>query len=99
MSIDQILFWALTVVALIGALMVYRVTKGRKVSIVKSVTRLNHILFILLPFMVLCHLGEYLKASGSLFERAERIVFPVYLWALISHIVINWTYFQKKDFD
>lgn len=99
MSVDQMMFWMLSLVAIVGARRVQILKKERNESLLRVLRNVNHILFVLLPLMVLLHIGDYFEAGSNGFERFERIVFPVYLWALLSHLVVNWSYFQNKDFE
>lgn len=99
MSFDQLAFWILTVLALVGVYRVYWLTKRCSGSVLKRLVGINHLLFFLLPIMVVIHFGEEYGRWVEFAARAERVLFPVYLWALLSHVVVNWGYFNTEDLD
>ncbi len=97
MSIDQILFWILSAAAIPGAILVSRKRHSLNAGSKRWLSILNHLLLLLLPFVVVLHGLKYLDflevSDGILFW--ERVLFPVYLWALLTHIILNWEFFRK----
>lgn len=60
---------------------------------------LNHLLLFLLFGLFVLHAGIYFGVGkgADIMRQIERLIFPVYLWALATHILCNRRFYKRPS--
>jgi phosphoglycerol transferase MdoB-like AlkP superfamily enzyme len=95
---DQKVFWGLSLLALVAAPVTSFYFSKKRTTTQFSLQIINHILLILLMILFVLHIGIYAGQGwlADALRQAERVLFPVYLWALLTHILCNIKFYKKS---